>query len=279
MRLARLAIDNDEAWGFVEGEDVWTAPNDGPDLLSALAAGPSGLSAVRDRCLQALPLSSVTLLPPIHRPSKVVCVGLNYGDHARESGMKVPDQPLVFLKFPSSITGPYDVIELPTVAKQVDWEAELAVVVGRRATQVSPEDALDSVAGYMVANDVSARDIQAADGQWVRAKSFASFCPIGPWVTTKDEVGDGSGLAVQLSVNGVLKQDGNTSDLVSDVRRLVSFVSHVAPLEVGDIILTGTPAGTGVGMSPQEFLAVGDEVVTTISGLGSLINHVVEGTR
>ena len=279
MKLARLIDGADTTWGFVEGLDVWLAPTGSPSLTSALAAGPDTLALLRASASNKRVLSDVRLMSPIENPSKIICIGLNYGEHARESGLTVPKEPMVFAKFPSSIVGPLDNIVLPVQSSQVDWEAELAIVVGRRAENVDENAALDYVGGYLIANDVSARDIQASDGQWVRAKSFTSFCPLGPWVTTRDEVGDGSGLKIQLRVNGVLKQDGNTSDLVADVRRIVSFCSRISALEAGDVILTGTPAGTGVGMKPQQFLAEGDHVETSIEGLGSLSNRVVTATR
>ena len=279
MKLARLIDGAETTWGFVEEPDIWLVPAGSPSLVAALASGPAALSLLRASSSSQRKLSDVRLLAPIENPSKLICVGLNYGEHARESGLAVPKEPMVFAKFPSSIVGPFDDIVLPTQSTQVDWEAELAIVIGRRAEHVEEDAALDYVGGYLVANDVSARDIQAGESQWVRAKSFTSFCPLGPWVTTIDEVGDASGLQVQLTVNGVMKQDGNTSDLVADVRRIVSFCSRISALEVGDIILTGTPAGTGVGMKPQQFLAEGDHVHTSIQGLGSLSNRVVGATR
>ena len=298
MRLARVNYGTDTTWGFVEDASissgssqppasgwnqpdasVWLVQPGSPSLAAALAEGPAALSLLRASANKSVQLAHVRLLAPIESPSKIICIGLNYGEHARESGLALPKEPMVFAKFPSSIVGPYDDIILPTQSSQVDWEAELAVVISRRAEHVEEDEALDYVGGYLVANDVSARDIQAGESQWVRAKSFTSFCPIGPWVTTRDEVGDASGLQVQLKVNGVMKQDGNTSDLVADVRKIVSFCSRISALEIGDIILTGTPAGTGIGMKPQQFLGDGDHMRTLIQGLGSLSNLVVAATR
>jgi 5-carboxymethyl-2-hydroxymuconate isomerase len=193
--------------------------------------------------------------------------------------MAIPERPLVFCKFPSSIVGPYDDVELPPESKKVDWEAELVVVMGRSALRVTAEQSVSHIGGFMVANDVSARDVQADDGQFVRAKSFTSFCPVGPWVTTLDEVEDYSNLSVQLRVNGALMQNGNTSDLIANVSEIVSFCSQISMLEAGDIILTGTPAGVGAGMNPQQFLQEGDLMETTISGLGSLRNKIVTVAR
>jgi 2-keto-4-pentenoate hydratase/2-oxohepta-3-ene-1,7-dioic acid hydratase in catechol pathway len=244
-----------------------------------MESGKPTLESLLEASAAPVPLVDVRLLSPVLNPSKIVCIGLNYGEHARESGLALPEEPLVFAKFPSSITGPNDVILLPPEATKVDWEAELAVVIARPASQVSESEALDFVGGYLVANDVSARDIQARDGQWVRAKSFTSFCPLGPWITTVDEVGDASGLAIQLTVNGEMRQNGTTSDLVADVRRIVSLCSRISTLEAGDVILTGTPAGTGIGMTPQQFLSEGDHVKTSIESLGELSNRVVRATR
>ena len=188
MQLARLIDGAETTWGFVEEPDIWLVPAGSPSLVAALASGPAALSLLRASSSSQRKLSDVRLLAPIENPSKLICVGLNYGEHARESGLAVPKEPMVFAKFPSSIVGPHDDIVLPTQSSQVDWEAELAIVIGRRAEHVEEDAALDYVGGYLVANDVSARDIQAGESQWVRAKSFTSFCPLGPWVTTIDEV-------------------------------------------------------------------------------------------
>ncbi len=276
MRIARFTHDGAIAWGFVEGEDVRPVPVGSPSLVDALTAG--GLSALGDLRAEAggaIPLANVRLRAPIERPGMVLCVGLNYREHVIESGAVMPEAPLLFAKYPTAVSGPYDPIVLPPAVSQVDWEAELAVVIGTRAFEVEEGDALDHVAGYMVANDVSARDAQAADGQWVRAKSYTTFCPLGPWLTTVEEVGDGSGLDVTLRVNDQIMQHGNTADLVADVRRIVSYASKVAALEPGWVLLTGTPAGTGIGMTPPTFLSEGDVVHTSIAGLGSLTNRVV----
>jgi 5-carboxymethyl-2-hydroxymuconate isomerase len=279
MRLARFTHRSMTTWGFVDGEELRAAPAGAPGLTQALTAGGEVLTDLRAAAGPPVPLAEARLLAPIERPSKVVCVGLNYGEHAREAGLAIPTEPLLFAKFPSAICGPADDVRLPAPARLVDWEAELGVVIGSRIEQVSPEHALEHVAGYLVANDVTARDLQGSDGQWVRSKSFTSFCPLGPWVTTRDEVGDGSGLTVRLTVNGVVKQHGNTSDLIFGVAELVSFCSQVSAWEPGDVLLTGTPAGTGFGMKPREFLSEGDHMETSISGLGGLSNRVVRADQ
>lgn len=282
MRLARFSSGTNTGWGFVDQEDstyVRPASSNSPSLVEALGLGPVLLADLYASSGGRIPIAEVTLHAPVDKPSKVICIGLNYADHARESGMAIPERPLVFCKFPSSIVGPYDDVELPPESKKVDWEAELVVVMGRSALRVTAEQSVSHIGGFMVANDVSARDVQADDGQFVRAKSFTSFCPIGPWVTTLDEVEDYSNLSVQLRVNGALMQNGNTSDLIANVSEIVSFCSQISMLEAGDIILTGTPAGVGAGMNPQQFLQEGDLMETTISGLGSLRNKIVTVAR
>jgi len=282
VRLARFSSGTNTGWGFVDQEDstyVRPASSNSPSLVEALGLGPVLLAELYAISGGRIPIAEVTLHAPVDKPSKVICIGLNYADHARESGMAIPERPLVFCKFPSSIVGPYDDVELPPESKKVDWEAELVVVMGRSALRVTAEQSVSHIGGFMVANDVSARDVQADDGQFVRAKSFTSFCPVGPWVTTLDEVEDYSNLSVQLRVNGALMQNGNTSDLIANVSEIVSFCSQISMLEAGDIILTGTPAGVGAGMNPQQFLQEGDLMETTISGLGSLRNKIVTVAR
>jgi 2-keto-4-pentenoate hydratase/2-oxohepta-3-ene-1,7-dioic acid hydratase in catechol pathway len=219
-------------------------------------------------------LSGYSLVAPVE-PPKVVAIGLNYLDHIRESGAEPPPKPLVFAKFPSSIVGPEHPIRLPqAITERVDWEVELAVVIGERARAVAPEDALDHVFGYTVANDVSARDLQFADGQWVRAKSIDTFCPIGPVIVTADEIPDPQVLRLTTRVNGELMQDSTTGLMVFDVATLISFCSHSFTLEPGDVILTGTPWGCGEFMDPKRSLAPGDVVECEIEGIGLLRNPV-----
>jgi 2-keto-4-pentenoate hydratase/2-oxohepta-3-ene-1,7-dioic acid hydratase in catechol pathway len=207
------------------------------------------------------------------RPGKIVCVGLNYRDHAEESGMEPPEQPLVFAKWPSSLIGPGEPIVLPEQAKEVDYEAELGVVIGTRATRVSAADALDHVAGYLCANEVSARDIQFADGQWTRGKSFDTFGPVGPIVPAAD-VPDPQALRIRCLLNGEVVQDSSTAQMVFTVAEVIAFVSDGITLDPGDLILTGTPAGVGLGRKPPVYLADGDEVTVEIEGIGSLTNPV-----
>jgi 2-keto-4-pentenoate hydratase/2-oxohepta-3-ene-1,7-dioic acid hydratase in catechol pathway len=205
---------------------------------------------------------------------KVICVGLNYHDHALEQGADPPEEPLLFGKFASALIGPDDAIVLPHESKHVDAEAELAVVIGAEGRRVGVEDALALVAGYTVANDVTARDLQSKDGQWLRAKGFDTFCPLLPGTVPVSELGDGSGLRITQRLNGDVLQDSSTSELIFGVPRLVAHASNVFTLRPGDLILTGTPAGVGVHRKPPVALADGDVVEIEIEGIGTLSNPV-----
>jgi 2-keto-4-pentenoate hydratase/2-oxohepta-3-ene-1,7-dioic acid hydratase in catechol pathway len=213
---------------------------------------------------------------PIDRPGKIVCVGLNYRDHAEEQGVDLPQAPLFFAKYTTSLIGPGDAIVIPPVVQKCDYEAELGVVIGRTVKNVSRESALEAVAGYLVANDVSARDLQFADGQWTRGKSPDTFCPVGPLVPAAD-VPDPQALGIRAIVNGDVLQDSTTANMIFPVDEIVSYASQTSTLEAGDLILTGTPAGVGVFRKPQRLLAPGDVVTIEIEGLGELTNPVVAG--
>jgi 2-keto-4-pentenoate hydratase/2-oxohepta-3-ene-1,7-dioic acid hydratase in catechol pathway len=213
---------------------------------------------------------------PIDRPQKIVCVGLNYRDHAEEQGTELPKAPLLFAKWPNTLIGPGDPILLPSITSRVDYEAELGVVIGSRAQRVSEENALEAVRGYLCLNDVSARDLQFGDGQWVRGKSLDTFCPVGPELVPAADVPDPQALAIRAIVNGEVLQDSNTSNMVFSVAQIVSYVSQAITLEPGDLIATGTPAGVGVFRDPRIFLQAGDEVTIEIEGLGALTNPVRE---
>ena len=211
----------------------------------------------------------VRLGPPLCRPSKIVCVGLNYRDHAIESGMAVPSEPVIFLKATSAIVGPNDDVTIPRGSTKTDWEVELAIVIGRRASYVAEPDALDHVAGYVLHNDYSERAFQLErGGQWVKGKSCDSFAPLGPFVATRDEIPDVHNLALWLTVNGERKQNSSTRDLVFNVPVLESYISHFMTLLPGDVISTGTPAGVAGGHRPVRFLQDGDVVALGIDGLG-----------
>lgn len=224
----------------------------------------------------AAPLAGARLAAPL-RPGKIVAIGLNYMDHVRETGLETPTTPLVFTKFTTSVIGDGDEIRVDrAITQRVDWEVELAVVVGRRMTRVAREDALSHVFGYTVANDVSARDVQFADGQWVRGKSLDTFCPLGPVIVTADEIADPQALAITTRVNGEAVQDSNTREMVFGVAELLSFCSHSFTLEPGDVVLTGTPWGCGEFMDPIRSLGAGDVVEVEVEGIGTVSNTVVE---
>ena len=211
---------------------------------------------------------------PIPRPGKIVCVGLNYKDHAEEQGAELPAAPLLFAKFTTSLIGPGDPIVIPSLVTKCDYEAELGVVIGTTVRGVSKENALEAVAGYVVANDVSARDLQFADGQWTRGKSPDTFCPVGPLVPAAD-VPDPHALGIRAILNGDTVQDSTTANLIFGIDEIVSYVTQTTTLEQGDLILTGTPAGVGVFRDPQRLLQPGDEITIEIDGVGSLTNPVV----
>ncbi len=222
----------------------------------------------------ALPLEAVCLLAPILTPGKIVCIGLNYRDHAAETGVSVPEEPVLFAKFANSVIGPGAPIMVPRVARRVDYEAELGVVIGRQARRVGPEEALGCVAGYICANDVSARDLQPKSGQWTRGKAVDTFLPTGPWLVTADEIPDPQTLGIRCMVNGEVLQDSNTAEMVFGVAHLVSFISQTMTLEPGDLVVTGTPAGVGFAREPKRWLEPGDTVTVEIEGVGRLTNRI-----
>lgn len=251
-------------------------------LDDLIAAGPEAWARARAAtlnfadgyALQAL--DEIDLSAPLARPSKVVCIGLNYHDHAAEQGVELPERPLVFAKFPSTLCGHEATVSWSSdVTSQVDWEAELAVVVGRRLREAGPDEAIGAVFGYTVANDISARDVQFADGQWVRGKSLDGFLPLGPVVVSADEFGDPAGHAIRARINGQTVQDSNTSDLIFGVSEILSFLSYNFTLEPGDLVLTGTPAGVGAFRRPPIWLTPGDRVEVEVEGIGTLRSHVV----
>jgi 2,4-didehydro-3-deoxy-L-rhamnonate hydrolase len=232
-----------------------------------------GVDAARVR-REGTPLAELRLLAPVPRPGKVVAIGRNYRDHAAESGAEPPPAPLIFAKFPTSVVAPGADIRWNTaLTGQVDYEAELGVVIGMAARDVTPDEALSYVLGYTCLDDVSARDLQFGDGQWTRGKSLDTFCPIGPVIVTGDEIGDAADLAIRCLVNGEERQAARTSDLYFGVAEIVSHCSRAFTLEPGDVIATGTPAGVGAFRKPPVWLADGDEVVVEIEGIGRLVNR------
>lgn len=221
-------------------------------------------------------LEEPEFLCPVVRPSKVMAIGLNYLDHIRETNMKQPERPIVFAKFPNTLNDPYgEVVIDPELTEEGDYEVELAVVIGRRTRSISEDEALDAVFGYAVANDVSARDWQMRDGQFDRSKSFDSFCPIGPWITSADEVPDPQALALGSWVNGEHRQDSSTKEMLFSVAYLIYYLARGMTLEPGDVILTGTPHGVGFAMNPPRYLGPGDIVECEVEGLGRLRNRVI----
>lgn len=262
------------------------APRNMIELLERGARYRNALGAVSRHLTEALagrkapkglftPLKSARLCAPIARPGKITCIGLNYADHAREQGGEPPAQPIFFLKSANTICGPGDPITLPPNSTQVDYEAEFAVVLGKSGRRIPEEKAYEYVAGYMVMNDVSARDMQFGDKQWYRGKSCDTFAPTGPWIVTADEVPDPHNLRISLTLNGETMQDSNTSNLIFKVPFLISYLSQSATWEVGDVISTGTPPGVGVFRKPPVFLKAGDRVSVTVEGIGTLTNAVV----
>ncbi len=246
---------------------------DGLQLLEEQLGGLERASGIQSYLFNS---SDVTFHAPITRPQKIIGIGLNYKDHVEETKTQPPKQPLLFAMFASAIVGPEQPIVIPEMSRQVDYEAELAVVIGRRARQVPVENAVDYIAGYTIFNDVSARDLQFSDGQWLRAKSFDTFAPMGPYLSTKSALHAGDGLAIELRLNGKTMQKSNTNNLIFKVPELVSYISKVMTLEVGDVIATGTPGGVGFVRNPQVFMKPGDVVEIEVEGIGLLRNPVAE---
>jgi 5-carboxymethyl-2-hydroxymuconate isomerase len=271
-RLA-VAVESGDAVDVedVLGDGSWT-------MARLLQDVPTALDRIRDSLdhdspRPIPPQASLRLLAPV-RPGKIIAIGRNYREHAGEESAEVPEAPLLFAKFPSAVVGDGATVSWSSaLTGQVDYEAELAVIIGRRARQVTPREALRHVLGYTCLNDVSARDLQASDGQWTRAKSLDTFCPIGPWVVTADEIPDPGALRVQCRVNGELRQDASTTSLVHGVADLIAFCSQSFTLEAGDVIATGTPGGVGAFRDPPAFLANGDTVEVEIERIGVLRNR------
>jgi 2-keto-4-pentenoate hydratase/2-oxohepta-3-ene-1,7-dioic acid hydratase in catechol pathway len=251
--------------------------------MTVFAEGESALAGVRaafERAAQSGPRrqeQDLRIRPAVPAPGKIVAVGLNYRRHAEESGAAVPETPVLFSKFNNSLAAACEPVPLPRNATQYDYEVELGVVIGRRAAAVQPEKALDYVLGYCTANDLSARDLQFRSSQWLLGKTLDKFCPIGPYLVTRDEIADPQALALRTWVNGELRQNSNTRDMIFSVAELVSYASHYLTLEPGDLIITGTPEGVILGMpEPRPWLKPGDEVAVEVEGLGRLVTPLVE---
>ena len=252
------------------------------DMRGLLSGGEGVMSAARkalDRGDGAIPESDVRVLAPIYDPQKIVCIGLNYLDHAKECGMPIPEEPVVFSKYPTTIVGPGEEVVKPPETQKMDYEVEFVAVVGKGGHRIPESEALAHIAGYTVGNDVSARDYQLEkpQGQWMMGKTFDTFAPIGPEIVTSDEIGDPHSLGVRCVLNGETVQESNTNQLIFRVDKLVAYLSHVFTLTPGDLIFTGTPGGVGMGRTPQLWLKPGDRVVCEVDGIGRLENPVVAG--
>lgn len=288
MKLITFKLDNNSrlgAWqdGLVIDLRQASEGRLPADMLTFLQQGEPALQLAQEivkKTKTGLPLAEVKLLAPITNPSKVVAIGLNYMDHCREQKVEPPKSPLIFAKFPTSIIGPGEAIRWdPELTQQVDFEAELAVVMGRTARYVKEAEAMDYVAGYTICHDVSARDLQFGDKQWVRGKSLDTFCPLGPYLVTRDEIPNPHHLAIRGMVNEAVLQNSNTAEMIFRLPYLIEYISRAFTLLPGDVITTGTPDGVGVFRSPQIFLKDGDIVTLEIEGLGQLSNPCVEERR
>ena len=278
MRLIRFGEAGEERPGILAEDgtmrdaselvDDWSGRNLQPDALAAAAAtDPAGLPAVAGK---------PRLGPCIGRPGKIIGIGLNYADHAAETGAAAPAEPIVFMKATTSFSGPFDPVRIPRRSSTTDWEVELGVVVGSRARHIRPDDALAHVAGYCIVNDVSERNDQTRrGGQWTKGKSHDSFCPTGPWLVTADHIPDPQQLRIWLEVDGRIRQDSSTAEMIFPVARLLAYLSDFMTLEPGDLIATGTPPGVGMGCSPPEYLAPGMRMRLGIDGLGQQLLPVV----
>ncbi len=281
MKLVRYGAQGAERAGVVDAEGrvrdlSMLLPDIGPEQVT-----PRTLAALAAIDVSRLPLvdEGVRLGSPIGQIGKIVCVGLNYRDHAAEANMAVPKEPVLFMKAITSLSGPNDDVQIPPGSQKTDWEVELGIVIGTRMKHVAKADVLPHVAGYVLANDVSERAYQTErGGQWDKGKSYDSFAPIGPWLVTADEVADPHALGLWLDVNGKRMQDGNTKNFIFDVPTMLSYISEFMTLEPGDLVLTGTPAGVGLGQKPEPvFLRAGDEMRLGITGLGEQRQKCVQG--
>ena len=257
--------------GALRGETVIDLSANGyADSMAVIAAGITSLPAGPE-----FPLQQVKIHAPISNPPRIFAIGLNYRDHAAESKMQLPPVPVVFFKMHTSIIGPGEAIVLPKATSQPDYEAELAFIIGKGGYRIPASAWREHVYGFTIANDVSARDVQFATSQWSMAKSFNTFCPLGPAIVTNDEIADPHKLAISLSIDGETLQSSNTRELVFGVPELVEYISSIAPLLPGDVVSTGTPGGVGLGRTPKRWLRPGESVTVSVEGLGSLTNPVV----
>jgi 2-keto-4-pentenoate hydratase/2-oxohepta-3-ene-1,7-dioic acid hydratase in catechol pathway len=274
MKLIRFGQIGKEKTGVVINGTMYDTSSFGEDYNENFfeTGGLKRLEKFLEENENSLPKvkDGIRLGSPVARPSKIVCIGLNYADHAKETNASIPSEPVIFLKATSSLSGPFDDIIIPKNSVKTDWEVELAVVIGKKATYVNESEAMDYVAGYCLHNDVSEREFQIErNGTWDKGKGCDTFAPLGPWLVTKDEISDVNNLRLWLSVNGKMMQDGTTANLIFKIPFLVSYVSQFMSLLPGDIISTGTPAGVGLGIKPQLYLKHGDVVELGVDGLGT----------
>jgi 2-keto-4-pentenoate hydratase/2-oxohepta-3-ene-1,7-dioic acid hydratase in catechol pathway len=276
MRLVSFEQGGRIRPGVVKGDKVIDLSSLGYDsLLQLIEAGPEA-----QRKLESIdgsggiPLNEVRLKAPIPKPRKLICVGLNYRDHAEETGSEIPSVPTIFNKFATAVIGPGDTVVLPKVSKSPDYEAEFAFVIGRGGRNIKADDWQDHIFGYTIVNDISARDYQRATTQWLMGKTFDTFAPMGPWIVTKDEIKNPHELDISMTINGEVLQNSNTRELIFKVPDLISYLSSVFTLEPGDIVSTGTPSGVGVARNPPRFLRDGDTCVVKIQQIGELRNPV-----
>jgi 2-keto-4-pentenoate hydratase/2-oxohepta-3-ene-1,7-dioic acid hydratase in catechol pathway len=264
--------------GVLLGEEIVDISDQAANIRSLIEAGPDALARLRT-FLQGkthrTPLAQVELLAPIQNPPRIFCVGLAYRDHAIETHQEIPKAPTIFLKLTSALNGPRSTVVLPKLTQQPDYEAEFAFVIGKGGKNISAGNSEEHVFGYTIMNDVSARDVQMATSQWSLGKSFDTFAPLGPAIVTKDEVPDPHALDIKLTIGGEVLQHSNTCQLIFRMPDLIAHLSAIAPLDPGDIISTGTPAGVGLGRTPHRWLRAGETIVTEIESLGQLINPVV----
>jgi len=281
MKLAQFKTksSNTPRLGLLKGEVIADITEVAPNMRELIRGGSVALQAARKATAPAAyALHAVEFLPAVY-PGKILAIGRNYFDHAAEGGSEAPTAPLIFMKLPNALSAHQASIVLPAISEQVDYEAELAVVMGRRAKRVSEAEALDYVFGYTLVNDVSARDLQFGDGQWIRGKGLDTFAPLGPFITTRDEIADVQALKIEGRLNGQVMQSSNTQKMIFPVAHLISYISQGITLEPGDVIATGTPEGVGVFRKPPVFLKPGDVFEVEVEGLGVLRNSVASEDR
>ncbi|HEY5332004.1 MAG TPA: fumarylacetoacetate hydrolase family protein [Solirubrobacterales bacterium] len=289
MNIARIHTDDEFRLGIVDGDelaliDMPLGPGQGVEALYSLRTG-AGDNLLPDAAAKLLSdavsggprvaLADVRLTAPVPKPEKIFAAGLNYADHIAESNLEPPDTPLIFAKYANTVCGPFDDIQRPVVSRQLDYEGELGVIIGRRCRHVPKERAYEVVAGYVVLNDVTVRDWQEATSQWCIGKSFDTHCPVGPWMTSADAVDPGD-MRIRTWVNGEPRQESNTRHLLFGVDDLIAYVSQACTLQPGDVIATGTPGGVAESMDPPAFLVDGDEVRVEVEGIGTINNRVVD---